>query len=65
MTRMKGIYTEPFLELVDNMLRLNYLERPQSVFAVQKQLLAISPIDPPAAAPGLLMQIRDRLQRPL
>lgn len=64
-SRLKGVYTEPFLELVDAMLRLNYLERPQSVFAVQKQLLAISPIDPPAAAPGLLVQLRDRLQRPL
>jgi serine/threonine protein kinase len=60
--RLKGLYTEPFLELVDAMLRLNYLERPQSVFTVQKQLIAVAPIEKPSApAPGLLSQIRDRL----
>lgn len=64
-SRLKGHYTEPFLDLVDSMLRLNYLERPQSVFAVQKQLIAVAPIEKPAASPGLLAQIRERLQRPL
>ncbi|MBK6741739.1 MAG: serine/threonine protein kinase [Hydrogenophilales bacterium] len=63
--RLKGLYTAPFLELVDSMLRLNYLERPQSVFTVQKHLIAVTPIEKPVPAPGILAQIRDRLQRPL
>jgi serine/threonine protein kinase len=61
--RLKGQYSEPFLELVDSMLRLNYLERPQSVFAVQKMLLAVAPIAKPEPTPGLLAQLRDRLHR--
>jgi len=37
-----GLFSKPFLELVDHMLRLNYTERPQSVFTVQKRLLAMA-----------------------
>jgi serine/threonine protein kinase len=62
-SHLKGAYTEPFLELVDDMLRLNYLERPQSVFEVQKRLLAVAPIVKPAPQPGLFAQLRDRLHR--
>jgi serine/threonine protein kinase len=64
-TRLKGQYSEAFLELIDSMLRLNYLDRPQSVFAVQKQLIAVKPGDVPTEAPNLLAMIRDRLNRPL
>ncbi len=60
-TRLRGMYSEPFLELVDSMLKLNYLERPQSVFAVQKLLLAVAPIAKAEEPPGLLAQLRDRL----
>jgi len=59
--RLKGQYSEAFLDLVDSMLCLNYLERPQSVFAVQKRLLAVAPIARPEPPPGLLAQIRDKL----
>jgi hypothetical protein len=53
-------YSAPLLELIDHMLRLNYTERPQSVFTVQKRLIDISP---PKAAPkpSLFAMIKDRL----
>lgn len=37
-----GLYSKPFLELVEHMLRLKYTERPQSVFAVQKRLVSLA-----------------------
>lgn len=63
--RMKGLYSPAFLELVDSMLRVDYLERPQSVFAVQKQLIAVTPMEPEAKLPGFLASLRERLNRPL
>ena len=64
-TRLKGLYNEPFLSLVDSMLNLNYLERPQSVFAVQKYLISVAPSKKPVESPNLFSLIRDRLNRPL
>jgi hypothetical protein len=37
-----GLFSKPFMELVEHMLQLNYTERPQSVFAVQKRLVAMA-----------------------
>lgn len=57
-----GLYSPALLELIDDMLRLNYTERPQSVFAVQKRLIAMAQ----AARnqkPTLFALIKDRLSR--
>ena len=35
----KGIYSEELLTIIDNCLKLDYMERPQSVFSLQKTLL--------------------------
>ena len=36
----KGIYSDELLQIIDNCLKVNFLERPQSVFSLQKSLLA-------------------------
>jgi hypothetical protein len=60
------MYSVEFLELIDDLLRLSYMERPQSVFAVQKRLIALVPIHArPASKPSLLNVIKDRLTKPL
>ncbi len=63
-TRLQGQYSEPFLALVDSMLKMNYLERPQSVFTVQKHLVAVAPSKKPAESPGLFSMLKHRLHRP-
>lgn len=35
----KGIYTQELLQIIDNSLKLDYMQRPQSVFSLQKTLL--------------------------
>ncbi len=40
----KGLYSDALLMLIDKCLSLDYLERPQSVFSLQKSLLEV-PID--------------------
>jgi len=35
----KGTYSEGLLKIIDHCLQLNYMERPQSVFSLQKKLL--------------------------
>ena len=57
-----GIYSNALLELVDSMLRLNYTERPQSVFSVQKQLINMAQAAR-AQKPSLFALIRERLTR--
>jgi hypothetical protein len=39
----KDIYSKSLLELIDKCLSLDYLERPQSVFSLQKTLLETMP----------------------
>jgi serine/threonine protein kinase len=59
-----GLYSKALLEMVDSMLKLNYTERPQSVFSVQKRLIAMAQ----AARnqkPTLFALIKDRLTRQL
>lgn len=59
-----GLYSKGLLELVDSLLKLNYTERPQSVFSVQKRLIAMAQ----AARnqkPTLFALIRERLTREL
>ncbi|MBS4098990.1 MAG: serine/threonine protein kinase [Sulfuricella sp.] len=47
-----GKYSDELLDIVDWCLRLNHLERPQSVFALQKALSA--PVSQPARSKGLI-----------
>ena len=59
----KDNYSEELLELIDNCLNLDYLKRPQSVFALQKALL-----DPPPKTPkkiSLVNKIVNVLNKPI
>ena len=58
-----GRYSEGLLALIDRCLRLDYLERPQSVFEVQKALLAEQPpsLPPPRAFVDRLKSVLHRL----
>jgi serine/threonine protein kinase len=61
-------YSPDLLALIDSMLRLNYMQRPQSVFMVQKRLVELvshPPTARPAEKPSMLARIIDRLNKPL
>ncbi len=57
-----GLFSSELLELVDSMLRLNYTERPQSVFAVQKRLIEMARVSR-EHKPSLLAVIKERITR--
>jgi serine/threonine protein kinase len=60
----KGIYTEELLEIIDNCLKLDYMQRPQSVFSLQKTLLeVVNPL--PIKKPSLASKIKYVLNKPL
>lgn len=59
-----GLFSKPFLELVEHMLRLNYTERPQSVFAVQKRLVAMA-VTSRTQKHSFFALLRERLTREL
>lgn len=59
-----NLYSRPLLELIDAMLKLNYMERPQSVFSVQKRLIAMAKVAR-EEKPSLFALIKDRLNREL
>jgi serine/threonine protein kinase len=56
-----GQFSDELLEIVDWCLRLNHLERPQSVFALQKALIERLPA--PRKKSSLLGNLRSRLAR--
>jgi serine/threonine protein kinase len=58
-----GKYSNELLDIVDWCLRLDYLERPQSVFALQKTLLGEKAPEYSSQAPALLDQIKGALFR--
>lgn len=58
-----GQFSPQLLELIDSMLQLNYMERPQSVFAVQKRLIEIQSM--PKPKPTLFNRFMDTLNKPL
>ena len=60
----KGIYTQELLQIIDNSLKLDYMQRPQSVFSLQKTLLQNVP---PLAVkkPSLVHKIKQVLNTPL
>jgi hypothetical protein len=57
-----GLFSKPFLELVEHMLCLKYTDRPQSVFAVQKRLVAMAETSRNQKH-SLLALLRERLTR--
>lgn len=59
-----GLYSKAMLDMVDSMLRLNYTERPQSVFTVQKRLIAMAQAAR-SQKPTLFALIKERLTREL
>jgi len=63
----KDLYSEGLLQIIDKCLSLDYLERPQSVFSLQKSLLEV--FAEPEAAPErkttLMSKIVDILNKPL
>lgn len=58
----KEQYSKNLLEIIDKCLSLDYLERPQSVFSLQKSLLELSP--EPTKKPNLINKIADVLNKP-
>ena len=60
----KGIYTQELLQIIDNSLKLDYMQRPQSVFSLQKTLLEnVSLLR--AKKPSLVHKIKQVLNTPL
>ena len=60
----KGIYTQELLQIIDNSLKLDYMQRPQSVFSLQKTLLQnVPPLK--AKKPSLVHKIKQVLNTPL
>ncbi|HEX4939294.1 MAG TPA: serine/threonine-protein kinase [Candidatus Kapabacteria bacterium] len=54
-----GKYSDQLLNIIDWCLQLNYLERPQSVHALQKALL--TPAGDPPSKPSLMVNLRSTL----
>jgi serine/threonine protein kinase len=60
----KGIYTEELLQIIDNCLKIDYMERPQSVFSLQKTLLEnVPPLI--IKKPSFVHKIKEALNKPL
>lgn len=59
----KNEYSQSLLEIIDKCLSLNYFDRPQSVFSLQKSLLEYTP--EPKKKPSLMNKIVDALNKPL
>jgi serine/threonine protein kinase len=60
----KDIYTQELLAIIDHCLQLNYMDRPQSVFSLQKTLREkVIPLAPKKLS--LVNKIKDALSKPL
>ena len=59
----RGAYSDQLLETIDQCLKLNYMERPQSVFSLQKVLMDNSAMKPRRSS--LLTSIKRSLNREL
>lgn len=59
----KDTYSQNLLEIIDKCLSLDYLERPQSVFSLQKSLLEYTPA--PKKKSSFMNKIVDALNKPL
>lgn len=60
-----GIYSNELLKIIDHCLKLDYMERPQSVFSLQKNLLEISKKPAPIKKPSLVNKIKTVLNKQL
>ena len=60
----KGIYTQELLQIIDNSLKLDYMQRPQSVFSLQKTLLENVTLLR-EKKPSLVHKIKQVLNKPL
>jgi hypothetical protein len=56
----RGAYSDQLLETIDQCLKLNYMERPQSVFSLQKVLMDRSAMTSPRSS--LLSSIKRSLK---
>jgi len=61
----KGIYSDELLQIIDHCLKLDYLERPQSVFSLQKNLLEITKKPIPIKKASLVNKIKTVLNKQL
>jgi len=59
----QGVYSDQLLEIIDRCLKLNYMERPQSVFSLQKTLVDRTSMEPPRRS--LLGSLKRSLNREL
>ncbi len=60
----KGVYSEQLLSIIDHCLKLDYMQRPQSVFSLQKELLKnVEPL--PQRKPGITHKIKAALTKSL
>ncbi|HZX29813.1 MAG TPA: serine/threonine-protein kinase [Rhodocyclaceae bacterium] len=63
MVRWSGQYSERLLEIIDWCLKLDHMERPQSVFALQKALIAALTPTPPTTPPSWLERVMGKLKK--
>ncbi len=61
----KDIYSDELLKIIDQCMALNHLERPQSVFNLQKALIANMPIKKTVKKPNLMGKIKNYLMQEL
>ncbi|HEX5538166.1 MAG TPA: protein kinase, partial [Methylophilaceae bacterium] len=57
----KDIYSRNLLQLIDNCMALDHMQRPQSIFALQKSLIQDVPLED--KKPGLLDKFKTYLQK--
>jgi len=62
-TNWRGQYSDQLLETIDSCLRLNYMERPQSVFGLQKILMDRTAME--TKRPSLLGNLKRTLGKDL
>jgi serine/threonine protein kinase len=60
----KDIYSESLLGIIDSCMQVDFLKRPQSVFALQKQLAEIE-IIPTEINTSMVQKLKDALNKPL
>lgn len=57
----KDVYSRDLLQLIDNCMALDHMQRPQSIYALQKSLMQDVPIED--RKPGLLNKFKTYLQK--
>ena len=63
MQRWQGQYSDRLLEIIDWCLKLNHLQRPQSVFALQKALVECVPMPKPNTDQSWFGRMVDKLRK--